>query len=303
MERLKPDVRLINRETAVTDSGDVWPGKGIHYRMHPRNLPAINVAAIHCCTLANNHLLDWGYQGLVDTLQSLHRSGITTVGAGNDLQEACAPAILDVPRKGRVIVLGLGHVSSDIPRRWGAGPQRPGIQRLYDLSERTLEAIGRQVRGLKRERDILVASIHWGGHWGYQVPNEQQRFAHGLIDKAGVDVVHGHSSHHVKGIEIYRGRLILYGCGDFLNDYEGIGGHESFRGDLSLMYFPTLEPASGRLAALQMKPTQVRRFRVNRASALDVGWLREQLNREGEWYGTRVEIRSDNTLSLHWDSQ
>ena len=103
--------------------------------------------------------------------------------------------------------------------------------------------------------------------------------------------------------EVYRGRPILYGCGDFLNDYEGIGGHQEFRGDLSLMYFPTLEPASGRLAALRMIPTQVRRFRVNRASEVDVHWLRDLLNREGEPFGTRVEITLDNTLTLHWDSQ
>lgn len=118
-----------------------------------------------------------------------------------------------------------------------------------------------------------------------------------------MDVVHGHSSHHVKGIEIHRGRLILYGCGDFFNDYEGIGGYESFRGDLSLMYFPTLEPASGRLAALQMTPTQVRRLRVNRAFEVDMRWLRDLLNREGERFGTWVEMMSDNTLNLNWGSQ
>jgi poly-gamma-glutamate synthesis protein (capsule biosynthesis protein) len=303
LERLKPDIRLINLETAVTDSDDHWPAKDIHYRMHPRNLPVIGAAAIHCCALANNHVLDWGYRGLADTLRSLHRAGIATAGAGIDLQEACAPAILDVPRKGRVIVLGLGHGSSGIPRRWAAEPNRPGVHLLDDLSEHTVKAVAGLVRGLKREGDTLVASIHWGGNWGYQIPDEHQRFAHGLIDEAGVDVVHGHSSHHVKGIEIYRGRLILYGCGDFFNDYEGIGGYEAFRGDLSLMYFPTLEPASGRLAALQMTPTQIRRLRVNRASEVDMRWLRELLNREGERFGTRVEITSDNTLNLHWGSQ
>ena len=83
-------------------------------------------------------------------------------------------------------------------------------------------------------------------------------------------MVHGHSAHHVKGIEVYRERLILYGCGDFFNDYEGIGGYEAFRGDLSLMYFPTLEPASGRLKALRMTPTQVRRFRLQRPQSGEI---------------------------------
>ena len=297
-ERLSPDIRLINLETAITASEVPWPDKGIHYRMHPRNLAAINTADIHCCTLANNHVLDWGYGGLAETLKFLHRSGIATAGAGNNLAEACAPAILDVPNKGRVIVLALGHRSSGIPRSWAAQPKRPGVCLLSDLSERTAEAMARPVSGLKQAGDLLVVSIHWGGNWGYEVPGEQRRFAQALIDIAGVDLVHGHSSHHVKGIEVHRGRLILYGCGDFLNDYEGISGYEEFRGDLSLMYFPTLEPASGRLTALRMIPTQVRRFRVNRAAEADVRWLRDRLNREGERFGTRVDMASDHSLTL-----
>jgi poly-gamma-glutamate synthesis protein (capsule biosynthesis protein) len=302
LERLNPDIRLINLETAVTASTDPWPGKGIHYRMHPLNVPAISAAAISCCTLANNHVLDWGHQGLIDTLRSLREAGVATTGAGIDRQEACSPAILDVPSKGRVIVLGLGHGSSGIPRHWEAKVNRPGVCLVDDLSERTVSDIGRRVRGLKRAGNVLVASIHWGGNWGYQITDEQRRFAHGLIDEVGVDVVHGHSSHHAKGIEIYRERLILYGCGDFFNDYEGIGGYEAYRGDLSLMYFATLEPATG-LVALQMIPTRIRRLRVNRASDVDTVWLRDMLNREGERFGTGVEITSDKMLNLRWGSQ
>jgi poly-gamma-glutamate synthesis protein (capsule biosynthesis protein) len=300
LERLKPDIRLINLETAITASKTPWPDKGIHYRMHPRNLLAISAAGINCCSLANNHVLDWGYGGLAETLESLHRAGIATAGAGNNLQEACAPAILNVSPKGRVIVLALGHRSSGIPQSWAAQSKRPGVCLLPDLSERTAETIARRVDGLKQVGDLLAVSIHWGGNWGYEVPGEQRRFAHALIDNAGVDLVHGHSSHHVKGIEVYRGRLILYGCGDFFNDYEGISGYEEFRGDLSLMYFPTLEPASGRLTALRMIPTQVRRFRVNRAVEADVRWLRDRLNREGERFGTRADIASDHSLTLTW---
>lgn len=301
LERLNPDIRLVNLETAVTVGGAPWPEKGIHYRMHPRNLPAISAADIQCCILANNHVLDWGYGGLAETLNSLRRAGIATTGAGNTMAQACAPAILDVPNKGRLIVLGLGHGSSGIPRGWAAQPERPGVCLLTDLSKRTAEKIAQRVGGLKQEGDVLLASIHWGGNWGYRVPDDQRRFAQALIDEAGVDLVHGHSSHHVKGIEVYRGRLILYGCGDFFNDYEGIGGYEEFRGDLSLMYFPTLDPASGRLTGLRMIPTQVKQFRVNHAAEKDVRWLRDRLDREGKRFGTRVEIAPDNSLRLLWD--
>jgi poly-gamma-glutamate synthesis protein (capsule biosynthesis protein) len=107
--------------------------------------------------------------------------------------------------------------------------------------------VARSVLAAKRPGDIVVASIHWGGNWGFLVSDAERTFAHQVIEKAGVDVVHGHSSHHVKGLEVYRDRPIIYGAGDFLDDYEGISGNEEYRGDLALMFFPTLDPATGRL--------------------------------------------------------
>jgi poly-gamma-glutamate synthesis protein (capsule biosynthesis protein) len=171
---------------------------------------------------------------------------------------------------------------------------------LKDFSEKTVQDIKEKVRELKRQGDTVVASIHWGWNWGYEIPREQRDFAHKLIDDAGVDLIHGHSSHHAKGIEIYQGKLILYGSGDFLNDYEGISGHESFRGDLGLMYFVDVDPSTGKLLALKMTPTQTKRLRVNRSSKIDALWLRDILNREGEKFGTRVELGKDFILTLKW---
>jgi poly-gamma-glutamate synthesis protein (capsule biosynthesis protein) len=122
-----------------------------------------------------------------------------------------------------------------------------------------------------------------------------------LIDKAGVDIVHGHSSHHVKGIEVYKDRPILYGCGDFLNDYEGIRGHEVYRNDLALMYFVSMDPASGKLKQLQMIPTQTRNFRINLAKQRDIKWLMDILNREGKKFNTWIEIQEDLSFLLQWD--
>jgi len=115
-----------------------------------------------------------------------------------------------------------------------------------------------------------------------------------------VDIIHGHSSHHAKGIEVYRNRLILYGCGDLLNDYEGIGGDEYYRPDLSLMYFASMDPSTGKLAQLQMTPTQIKHFKVNRTSKDDALWLANTLDREGEKFGTRVKLDEDNLLTLLW---
>ena len=297
--RIAPDLRIVNLETAVTTRDDWQRGKGIHYRMHPANVPCLTAAGIDCCVLANNHVLDWGEAGLAETLETLRRSGLQPVGAGHDEAEAAAPAVLPTAH-GRVLVFSFGVTSSGIPPDWAAAAARPGVNLLADLSQATLRQIATHVNASKRAADIVVASIHWGGNWGYAIPADHRRFAHGLIDQCGVDAVHGHSSHHPLGIEVYRDRPIFYGCGDFLNDYEGISGYEAFRGDLSLMYFLTIDAVSARLRRLKMVPMQTRRFRLNRASAADARWLQRVLDRESRPLGSRVEAEREGSLALRW---
>jgi poly-gamma-glutamate synthesis protein (capsule biosynthesis protein) len=125
-------------------------------------------------------------------------------------------------------------------------------------------------------------------------------FAHALIDSGLVDIVHGHSSHHPIGIEVYREKLILYGCGDLLNDYEGISEHQKYRGDLSLMYFPLLNPENGRLLGLEMHAMQIRKFRLQSASEADTRLLQTTLSREGARLGTDVDRAGGNRLVLTW---
>jgi poly-gamma-glutamate capsule biosynthesis protein CapA/YwtB (metallophosphatase superfamily) len=292
-------VRIVNLETAVTARGDWQQGKGIHYRMHPANLPCLTAAGIDCCVLANNHVLDWGYAGLAETLDTLRRAKMQTAGAGRDQAEAEAPALLKTA-KGRVVVFSFGVTSSGIPPEWAAAAGLPGVNLLADFSDATLRQIAAQVKAVKHAGDVVVASIHWGDNWGYAVPAAHQAFAHGLIDRCGVDVVHGHSSHHPMGIEVYRERLILYGCGDFINDYEGIACYEAYRSDLRLMYFLNVDPSSGKLLRLGMVPMQMRGFRLNRASVEDTRWLRDMLDREGRRLGSRVEAGPDGGLELRW---
>ncbi len=301
MEFMSPDIRIVNLETSITESNDYWKGKGIHYRMHPKNIPIVNVAQIDFCSLANNHILDWGYTGLSETLETLKSARVKTAGAGRTLQEAEKPAVLQAPGKGRVIVFSYGSGTSGIPHSWAASDKRPGVNLLKDLSDKTVKRIAEHVSGIKKNGAIIIASIHWGRNWGYDIPPGQKAFAHNLIDKAGVDIVHGHSSHHVKGIEVYKGRLIIFGAGDLVNDYEGIGGHEEFRPDLSLMYFANVDPSSGELIQLQMTPTQMKRFSIQKATRKDALWLKDTLNREGKKLGTRVEINRENRLTLKWE--
>ncbi|MCU0876734.1 MAG: CapA family protein [Pirellulaceae bacterium] len=298
--RTRPDARIINLETSITTSGDSWPRKAVHYRMHPRNIGCLQSANISCCALANNHVLDWGYAGLCQTLETLWQAKLPFAGAGRNLSEAASPVVQSLHGKGRMIVFALGSVTSGIPWAWAAGDSHPGVNLWEGWPADRLRRLRAAVVRLKRQGDLVIVSIHWGSNWEHVIPAERQELAHRLIDEASVDLVFGHSSHHVQGIEVYRQRLILYGCGDFLNDYEGISGYEAFRGDLGLLYFATVDPATGRLVRLEMLPTQVRRMSVQRASPADAEWLAESLRRDCRPFGTRVDIGQDGRLHLRW---
>jgi len=299
LNRARPDLRIANLETSITRSDD-YVRKGINYRMSPENADCLAAAGIDCCVLANNHVLDWGRGGLLDTLANLDRLRIQFVGAGRDEAEARAPAIFEIAKRGRVVVFAFATTTSGVPRGWAPGPGRAGVNLLADLSPPRTAQIVDQIARVRRAGDVVIASIHWGANWGYDVPDEQARFAHTLIDRAGVSIVFGHSSHHAKGIEVHRNRLILYGCGDFLNDYEGIRGYAPYRDDLPLMYLADIDPASGELLALEMVPLQIRRFQLVHASRADAAWLAGELNRTGQVFGTRLALTADGRFSLVW---
>ena len=294
LEQAKPDARIINLETSIT-TGNSFAPKGINYRMNPANVGAISAAKIDCCVLSNNHVMDFGTAGLIETLQTLDTAQLRHAGAGLAAEQAGAPAQIPLPVGRRVLVFAFGLESSGIPSSWAADKDHAGVNLLPDLSATQVESIAQYIRAVRNEGDLLVASLHWGGNWGYSVPSDQQRFAHALIDEAGFHIVHGHSSHHAKAIEIYHERLILYGCGDFITDYEGISGYEQYRSDLSLAYLLQIS-ASGTLAELRLIPFRMRRFRLERASGDDAHWIQARLDREGANFGTHVSMGPDDML-------
>jgi poly-gamma-glutamate synthesis protein (capsule biosynthesis protein) len=236
---------------------------------------------------------------LLDTLTSLERREIKVAGVGRNSREASSPAVLDAAGKARLLVFALACPTSGVPSSWAATPSGPGVNFLAELSEASAARIAEQVGQARRAGDIVVVSLHWGPNWGYEI-DDQRSFAQLLIDRAGVSVVHGHSSHHAKAIEVYRDRLILYGCGDFLNDYEGIRGYARYRGDLVLMFFADIDPSNGSLRAVEMVPLQIRKFQLVNASGRDAAWIHQTLDRESRAFGTRVELKTDGRFALHW---
>ena len=291
------DLRLVNLETAITADGRPWP-KGINYRMHPANIELLRASRIDGCALANNHVLDWGEHGLRDTCATLDRAGIRFSGAGRDRAEAQAPARFVIGAKGSVLLFAFSHPSSGIPSDWAATRDRPGVYLLDDLSERTVDDLAARLAAARQPGDIAVASIHWGPNWGYAVSREERGFAQNLIARAGLDLVHGHFSHHAKGIELFEDGAILYGCSDFLNDYEGIEGYERFRDDLAIAWLATFNTSAPRLGHLELVPFRRRRMRLERAPEDDVAWLAAMLDRESRPFGTRVEPAEGGRLRV-----
>ncbi|ASY72840.1 Capsule biosynthesis protein capA (plasmid) [Sinorhizobium fredii CCBAU 83666] len=286
-DRVQPDLRVINLETAITRSNDRAP-KGINYRMSPENASCLAAFFVDCCVLANNRVLDWGVAGLFDTLATLDRLRIATAGAGRDLDEASKHAAFDIGAGQRVLLFGVATPTSGVPPGWAARRGRAGVHFLPSLDRLCTAGLVGNIHHSKRPRDVSVVSVHWGPNWGHHVPAAQREFAHALIDEADVSIVHGHSSHHPKAIEVYRNRLILYGCGDFINDYEGISGYAEFRGDLRLMYVVDINRTNGDLSALEIVPLRARRFSLVYPSGRDLAWIGETLARRCRRFGTVI---------------
>ena len=287
LDDLRPDVRVINLETSITRSDDFAPGKAVNYRMSPGNVPFVGAVRPSVCVLANNHVLDFGRRGLTETLRSLAEAGLPSAGAGEDERTARQPCAVPLGAGGRVLVFSLGFGTSGIPRSWAAAPDRSGVAYFDEPNAQAADLVVQQVADARQPGDLVVVSVHWGANWGYDVGRAERRFAHRLVE-GGVDVVHGHSSHHPRPVEVHRGHLVVYGCGDLVNDYEGISGHGQFRSDLRPLYLATLDRGSGAMVRLRLAVLRAWRLSLRPATPEDVTWLATTLDRVSSSLATRV---------------
>ncbi len=277
IQGLNPELRIVNLETAITNGGQPWPGKGMHFRMHPANISTLQAAGINACSLANNHCLDWGFSGLADTLRALDQAGIASSGAGLSPHRAQQPARLPLADGGELLLFAWAFSSSGVPPAWAAQPNRPGVALLSTIDSATVKWLCRCITRQRQPGDRVVVSLHWGANWVPVVPEQHRWLARQLIELAGVDVVYGHSSHHALPLEIHQGRLILYGCGDLINDYEGLPPHSPWRSDLICLYGLELQRQSGQLLSLRLQPYQLRGFQLREPSAADRQLLERQM--------------------------
>src|SRR6516162_4097410 len=157
--------------------------------MSPENAGCLSAAGVDCCVLANNHVLDWGRAGLLDTLTSLDKLKIKFAGAGRDIAQASAPAILDTGSGARIAVFAFASVTSGVPRAWAATQEAAGVNLLTDILDASVARIAEQVKGARRLSDVIIVSIHWGPNWGYAIPRDELRFVHALLERAPISII------------------------------------------------------------------------------------------------------------------
>ena len=220
-------LRIVNLETSITISSD-YAKKGINYRLHPKNVDAVEVPGFDYLNLANNHTMDYGLSGLEETMEVLEDVDYGGVGF---LEEARRPTII-----GDYVIFSIADVSSGVPSSWKATRDRQGVN-LIDIRDQVqVSSYTKYIANHVVVDALVIVSIHCGSNWGWEPSQEHKSFCRSLID-AGVSLIHGHSSHHFRGIERYKNGIIFYGCGDLLNDYEIIEGHEEFFPHTVLAYF------------------------------------------------------------------
>src|ERR671910_3275199 len=257
------DLRIINLECAITDNEQPWmrSPKVFHFRAQPSAIETLLTARIDACSLANNHTLDFEEQGLLDTLEHLDAAGIRHAGAGRNREEAADPAILTLPADHTRRVALLAFTDNEPP--FAAGIDRPGTNYLpVSLKPEVLRRGGRK-GSYVREKGVGtgIFSNHWGPNMGQRPKKVFRRFARAVIDR-GVDIYYGHSAHVFQGVEIYRGKPILYDTGDFIDDY---AVNPELRNDWSFLFRVSVE--GGRFERLDLTPVKLSYARVDLATS------------------------------------
>ena len=256
---LRPaDWRICNLECVISDRGTPWAAtrKAFHFRSDAKNVAVLKSAGIDAVSLANNHVLDFGEEAMLDMLRILDLEGIRRAGAGADLAEASRPAVLEA----RGMRIGLVAFTDNQPE-WEATDTRPGVFYVpTDARDARAARLLDVVRRASAATDLLVVSGHWGGNWGYAPPSGHRTFARALID-AGAGVIFGHSCHVSRGIELYRERPVIHSAGDFIDDY-AVDAAE--RNDRSLIF--TLDTDAARL---RLYPTVIRECHAQLAHGRD----------------------------------
>jgi len=284
------DLRIINLECALTDHKQPWnrTPKVFHFRADPSAIEVLRAARVDGCSLANNHTLDFEEQGLLDTLEHLEAAEIPYAGAGRNREEAAQPALLRVHPDHAVALLAF----TDNEPPFAAGPDRSGTNYLPVSLEPTI--LRRVEEAITAAREAGAKTIVFSNHWGpnmVQRPKDLfRRFAHAVIDR-GVDIYYGHSAHIFQGVEIYRGKPILYDTGDFIDDY---AVDPNLRNDWSFLFRISLE--EGEFRRLELFPVTLSYARVEYAAGAEREAIFDRMESLSREIGTTFARHEDRLV-------
>ncbi|HEU0189294.1 MAG TPA: CapA family protein [Gallionella sp.] len=234
-----------NVEGPLTDRGTPEDGKTFVFRSPPDKVgAALRAAGFNVVSLANNHTLDYGADGLIQTIETLDAAGILHAGAGADLMAARQPALIQVNGL-KVAILAY---SMTLPESFFAGPNKAGTAFGHESQ------VSADVMAARKQADIVLVSFHWGQEGKTALRDYQTHIGHSAID-AGAHVVIGHHPHILQGIEQYKDGVILYSLGNFTF---GSYSMNSARSAVAQLRFH-----NARLQSVRLFPINVNNFEIH----------------------------------------
>lgn len=281
-ELKRKDFILINLETTLTNSTTIVP-KVFNFKADPAVVKTLKIGNIQVVNLANNHSLDFGIEGLEETIATLNQAEIAHVGVGMNMSEAQKPVI--IVRNGvRIGIIGL----TDNEPTWIATNTKPGTN--YISISSPPKAVFEAVKDLKSKVDICIITIHCGPNMQEYPSEEFIRLAHRIVD-AGADIFHGHSAHVVQGIQKYKDRIIIYDSGDFVDDY---AVDPQLRNDLSFLF--SVEVEHYKLKRLILLPVIISNMQVNKAEGADAQLIIDLMKKRSIPFGTLFEQEQNRLI-------
>ncbi len=284
------DLSLINLECVIATDGHPWTRtpKAFFFRADPIAVDVLNVAGIDCVSLANNHSLDYREDAMLEMIGILEANGIAHAGAGQNILEAMRPSFIDA----QGIKLGVISLTDNEPA-WEATEKTPGVNYVAITTRgRYFQRVKRSIQEARDGgADLIVLSSHWGPNMRLRPTSQFRSFAHAVIDE-GVDIFHGHSAHVFQGIEIYKGRPIIYDAGDFVDDY---AVDDVLRNDWSLLY--KLTATATRVERVELFPVLISGFQANLAVGEDFEGICRRIQELSAEMGTEMK-RLDNSLEV-----
>ena len=283
------DAVFINLECAITRHPEPWQrtDKVFHFKAVPEAIAVLTAARISFTCLANNHVLDFETEGLLETLSLLEAANIPYAGAGRTRADAERPAFVDA---GDLRIAFFG--ATDNEPDFAATGNSPGTKYVDPRSDELIWPSSDDIKETRSRRaDLVVASLHLGPNMVLE-PSRRLRTYKRRLCEAGVDIVHGHSAHVFQGVERMGKSLILHDTGDFLDDY---AVDPDLRNDWSFVF--VIEVGQAGLQRLTLHPVVLDFATVSLAVGADASMICDRMEELSRPFGTRFR-RNNGTLEL-----